>query len=93
MAEKLNVPSSYLSAVEMGRKSITKDFADKIISIYNFTQEELEQFNIAVEKSANAYKLSVSRQNSEKRELAYSFARKFDSLSPEEVKKLMEFLK
>ena len=34
MAEKLNVPSSYLSAVEMGRKSITKDFADKIISIY-----------------------------------------------------------
>lgn len=93
MAEKLNVPSSYLSAVEMGRKSITKEFADKILSTYTFTKEEIEQFNDAVEKSANAYKLSVARQNSEKRELAYSFARKFDSLSPEEVKKLMEFLK
>ena len=77
----------------MGRKSITKEFADKILSTYTFTKEEIEQFNDAVEKSANAYKLSVARQNSEKRELAYSFARKFDSLSPEEVKKLMEFLK
>ena len=34
MAEKLNVPSSYLSAVEMGRKSITKEFANKIINTY-----------------------------------------------------------
>ena len=40
MADKLNVPSSYLSAMEMGRKTISKEFIEKLIGLFSFTEEE-----------------------------------------------------
>ena len=93
MADKLNVPSSYLSALEMGRKPVTKDFLDKLLEKYDFTNEEQEKLKHAAELSASAVKVNLQNANAEKRDMAFNFARKFDGLDEETVKKIMEFLK
>ena len=42
MAEKLNMTSSYLSAIECGKRNIPSDLISKLASIYDLTEEEQE---------------------------------------------------
>ncbi len=43
MADKLGLSSAFLSAIENGAKSIPFDFEDKLIKIYPFTIDEINQ--------------------------------------------------
>ena len=92
MADALEVPSSYLSAMEMGRKAVSKEFLNKLISTYPFTEAEIEQLKQAAEMSASSVRLSTENLNTEKRELLFNFARQFDSIDDETVKKIKALL-
>lgn len=93
MADTLNIPSSYLSAIEMGRKTITKEFLNKLYKAYSFSDLEKQQFNEAAELSAGSIKLDLNNASLNQRNMVLSFARKFDNLSEETVKKIMDYLK
>ena len=92
MAMALDVPSSYLSAIEMGHKSVTKDIVEKILNKYTFTQEEKKQLEKSVEESVLSIKIDLRDINSKKRTAALSFARKFVNLDSNQVDKILSFL-
>ncbi len=92
MADKLNVPSSYLSAMEMGRKTISKEFIEKLVFLFSFTEEEKTTLYKAVENSATVIKLDLRTINAAKRDMALSFARKFENLDDDTVHKIMSYL-
>lgn len=93
MSDKLNVPSSYLSAMEMGRKTITNEFVSKLIDTYTFTDDEEALLRQAVENSSNCVKLNLQSATQQQRNAAVSFARKFNDLDSSTIDKILELLK
>ena len=92
MSDKLNVPSSYLSAMEMGRKTITNDFISKLISTYTFTNDEEATLRQAIANSAMLVKVDLQTATQQQRNAAVSFARKFNDLDSSTIDKILELL-
>lgn len=93
MAEKLNVSSSFLSAVENGRKSVPNKWIDSIKNIYDLSSKESLDLDKAYLDSVNSISLNIENKNKEDKEIILSFARKFDSLDDklkEELKNIFE---
>ena len=92
MAQKLSVSTSFLSAVENGRKCPPPEWVDRISSYYNLEQKQRNELESAVHKTINQIRLNISNQPSERRDLAIAFARKFDSMSDEDAADLLRIL-
>lgn len=93
MSDKLNMPSSYLSAIEMGRKTITNEFVSKLICTFPFTNDEETRLRQAVENSANCVKINnLQSATQQQRNAALSFARKFNDLDSTTIDKILELL-
>lgn len=58
MADKLDISPSYLSAIENGKRTIPSHFQEKIIRIYELSEEKQAAFKKAVEESSTAIKLN-----------------------------------
>ena len=92
MAEKLNMTSSYLSAIECGKRNIPSDLISKLASIYDLTQSEQEILSEARDKSLNSIEIELNTKNAYKRDLALQFARKFDDMDDELAIQILKFL-
>lgn len=51
MAAKLNLAMSFLSSVENGKKSMPPEWVSKIPELYNFTNPQKSDFDVAVAES------------------------------------------
>lgn len=80
MAKVLKVSSSFLSAVEYGKKSIPKTFYPLIITNYELTELQLVDLSFSIDDSAISVKLNLSNLNNEQREVALLFERNFSKL-------------
>lgn len=92
MAEKLNMTSSYLSAIECGKRNIPSDLITKLTTVYELSEEEQQELSFAKDKSINCIEIELSTSDSHKRDLALQFARKFDDMDDEFVQQLLNFL-
>lgn len=92
MAEKLNMTSSYLSAIECGKRNIPSDLISKIVSTYDLTEVEQEILSKAYDKSLNSVEIKLNTNNEFKRDLALQFARKFDDIDDELAIQMLRFL-
>lgn len=94
MADKLEMTSSYLSAIECGKRNIPNNLITKLQQLYNLDDEMVSKLEDAKQKSINKIEIdSISKMSSPKRDLALEFARKFDNIDDEFAKKLMDFMK
>lgn len=93
MADKLQIPSSYLSAIEMGRKTISEDFLNKLFHAYTFSKQQQIDLREAAQKTAHSIKFDLTDITNTKREMMLSFARRFNNLSEDEVRKISALLK
>ncbi|UYO62783.1 helix-turn-helix domain-containing protein [Acetobacterium wieringae] len=89
MAEKLNVTSSFLSAVENGKRNIPNDWIEKISILYGVTVGDLRR---AAEQSAKDIKISLEDRSESDRDLVFSFARNFNQLNDDEKENLKKIL-
>lgn len=92
MADKLGYPSSYLSAMEMGRKSVPDAYLEKLFDSFAFTEEEKTVIKKAAANSIATVKLDLTDAENSKRNLAICFARKFDGLSEAQISGLLKYL-
>lgn len=92
MADNLSVPSSYLSSMEMGRKNISHDFLKKLFNTYQFSEQEIHGLKESVANSGNIMKLDLRSSNREQRNLALKFARRFDTLNEDDIKRISDCL-
>lgn len=93
MAQKLGVTSSYLSAVEVGKRNIPQDWVQKIAALYELSEFETERLRQAAFQSANQIKLNLQNASPNSRDLAYAFAREFEDLSDGDYQAIMSILR
>lgn len=93
LAEVLKVSSAYISALELGKKSIAEKNISAIIEYFSLNADEAKELRHAASISQPNIKLDLSGSTNEQRELAVSFARRYQEISPDEQKRLLELLK
>ncbi|MBQ3088982.1 MAG: helix-turn-helix domain-containing protein [Oscillospiraceae bacterium] len=93
MAESLGVTSSYLSAVEVGKRNIPDSWVEKISDLYALGDHERERLADAAVHSVTQLKLDLGDAPVSTRTLAYAFARKFRDLDEREYHEIMNVLR
>lgn len=89
MANDLEVTSSYLSAVEHGKKAVSDSFIKQIYVYFKSQGMTLKEWKKLAADSQPSYKMDLTTD----REIKLAFGRKFDSLSNKQkqaIQKLLE---
>jgi transcriptional regulator with XRE-family HTH domain len=92
MADKLGVTSSFLSAVETGKRNIPEGWVETICQYYNLDIFEREALEVAATNSVRAVTIDLGNMVPKRRETALLFARKFDDVDDaaiEDIRKLL----
>ena len=93
MADKLNVTSAYLSAVENGKRRIPDDWSEKLSQLYKLNDAQIAEMNEAIDSSLKEITINLAQsKNNAAKSTAIAFARKFDSLSDDEITKIQNIL-
>ena len=90
MADKLGVTVAYLSAVENGNRNIPDAWVNIIPMEYHLNEEEAIELQSAAYGNKNAIKIDFHDEI--RADLALSFARKFKTLTDDDVNELKKFL-
>lgn len=85
MAQKLGVSPAFLSSVETGKKAVPLDWPTKLAKLYNLDPQKTSEIVNAANEVTKQVRLAVSDVNRGKRDLALSFARRFEEMTEEEV--------
>ena len=91
MANKLEVSSSFLSAIERGRKKVPIDFVKRITESYNLSASEVIIINAALEKDVTSF--TITPANDVEHETVAMFARNIKTLPNRKLKKIQDILK
>ena len=92
MAKKLDVSSTFLSAIENGKKKVPDDFKDKLCANYSLSDGEIKELNEGIVINNDRVDLNLSELSGPKKELAISLGRSFDTLSDEAVDELLNII-
>lgn len=92
MAAKLGVTSSYLSAIEHGKKPIPADFISRLQGLYNLTPAEMKRLEEAKKESALKVNIDLAGANKRQAMLANAFARKLNYFSDEKMEEIMRLI-
>lgn len=82
MADKLGITSSYLSAIECGKRKIPNDFCERVISIYGLSREDASKLRDAMAKAKDKVEIVIpfTGLSSDEQEVALKFARSFKEI-------------
>ncbi|EIJ79098.1 transcriptional regulator xre family, bacteriophage lambda repressor c1 like protein [Bacillus methanolicus PB1] len=92
MAGKLGVTSSYLSAVENGKRNAPHEWIDKISDLYSLSPEDRNDLMQAVQASQKVVKIDFEGISSEDRNAILALAREFKSLDEGDKEKIKNIL-
>lgn len=92
MAEKLHVSPSFLSSVENGRKSPPPEWLDAITFCYNLDNARRAELESAMNNTINQVRLNLAAQPHQKRDMAITFARRFEAMDSQEVAEVLALL-
>lgn len=88
MATAIGISSAMLSSIETGKKPAPSNLIDKLASEYEAVKGRKTEFVNLANETKNEVRI-VLGERSDANELAFAFARKFDSLSSAEISQLM----
>ncbi|MCT1904132.1 helix-turn-helix domain-containing protein [Oceanobacillus sojae] len=84
MANKLGVTSSYLSAVENGKRNVPQSWVKKISSEYSLDLRQIKELKNATEESQFKSKLDLKDLNNNDKNLMTALARKINGMNDDE---------
>lgn len=93
MAHNLGITSSYLSAIENGKRNLTRALLEKICVQYQLPSDTRQKLECAVSQFQKKIEIDLADSSDEKQSFAWGFARKFNELSDDqiyEIKKIIE---
>lgn len=93
MAAKLGVTASYLSAVEHGKKKVPSNWQNELVDLYCLSPEQMEELKTAIIQSADEIEINLRNTTKTQKQVAYSFARKLESLSEKDLYRIQDILK
>lgn len=92
MAKRLGVSPSFLSAVEVGRKSAPSGWSDTIAEQYHLSENQRQELKEAEQEAVTSVKLDFSKADQPQRTAAFVFAREFGSMSEETAGQVIQLL-
>lgn len=92
MASLLKTTTSYMSAVENGKKNVPKGWSSIIAEHYKLNEEEIRELNNSIEESKTQMKINMQKTGTIQRRTAIQFARSFDGMDEETAIKIMKLL-
>lgn len=92
MAKLMGVSISFLSALEVGKKTIPLDIADRVAKIYNLTDDELIDLRNKIDLSNNRIHLSLDNMDDEHKDISLAFARTINTASQKKLEELRKLL-
>jgi hypothetical protein len=92
MADKLGVTSSYLSAVEMGKRNVPDSWVARISQFYGLDMLEQDALQVAAANSVRAVTMDLSNLVPKRKETALLFARKFDTVDDSAIETIRKLL-
>ena len=93
MSKKMDVSISFLSSLESGKKQIPKDFADRLILVYELDEIQSVRLINAIELSNNKSIIKLNNLSPIKKNLVLNIARNIDNLSEEKVEEMLKIIK
>ncbi len=90
MAKGLEKSTSFVSAVETGKKSPPSGFEDAVIKLYSLAADAAERLRTAANRSRKAF--SIEPRTGVGRDTAALFARRVNSLSQEDFDEIRMIL-
>lgn len=93
MAEKLSVSTSFLSAVETGKRKIPSSMIMKICDIYNLDDEQKTSFFDAVLSSTEKVDISLEGGASERNAILLALASTINNLDASQIEEIKSILK
>lgn len=91
-SDAIGVSTAHMSAIELGKKSISDAFIEKVISYFELSIAQANELKKAAALSQPTVKLNMQNQEDQDRELVFAFARKYQTLSSEQKEKLKKML-
>lgn len=92
MALALECSTAYLSAIELGKRPVTDEFKERLLSWAGADMELRKQLEWAVKMNTTTIAVKPKRGNEEEIDLALAFAKKLGSLSDQDKQQLKEIL-
>lgn len=92
LAHELDLKLSYYSAVEVGRKAPSPKFVNKISTFYSLSKKEDNKLQKLASDAIDQVRISFAGRSLDSQTLALSFARRFDDLDDDTIKKLSKII-
>lgn len=92
MAVKLGVTSSYLSAVENGKRNVPQKWINQITELYSLSASAEEDLRKAVQESQNTIKIDFKGFSKEDKNVLMALAREFKGLDENDRAKIKDIL-
>lgn len=92
MASKLGITPSFLSAMEVGRKTIPLEYISKIGELYNLSDEETIELENSVYETNERVSIELDIMNEAQKDISLLFARKIKTADDKLLEKLREAL-
>lgn len=88
MAKATDVSSSFLSAMENGKKAVSDEYIDVLAEKFEVVKNTKNHFLKLADKTKKEVRINLSSNGNKSNELATSFARQFSELSDEQIEKI-----
>lgn len=92
MAKKLGITSSYLSAIECGKRVIPVNFSERISELYSLDDFKSEQLQKQQDSCSLKLEIQFDEEDKEDKELAFKFARTFRDIDEEDRIAILKIL-
>lgn len=93
MAEKLEVSSAFLSAVEVGKKQVPKSWGSRIAQLYGLSGDKEKELLNAIDETNGKVVIELDKICPERGELSMMFARTISGANQQTLEQLRTLLK
>lgn len=92
MADNLGVTSSYLSAIENGKRNVPLKWVSNLTEIYSLNQNQYQELQVAAKESQIKNTMDIKSLENEDKDLLMSLARKIDDMDEVDKVKIRKLL-
>ncbi len=92
MAQQLRVSSAFLSKVENGKAKPPVEWEEIIAREYNLSDDQTMELHDCICEARNGKIIDISDMTAGDRDMMLEFARKLDTMDPEEKEKIRKLL-
>lgn len=91
-AKRLEITASFLSAMEVGKRTVPDIYYEKIKELYNLNEEQSKELYESIIYTNQRVDIEITKMNKAQQQTTVMFARKIESANPELVEKLRKVL-